>query len=54
MARPRRLRPGAVGLALAAWDIWWRLPPKQRRRLLNLARDNGSRLAAKAMQSRRK
>jgi hypothetical protein len=46
-------RPGAIGLALTAWDIWRRLPPKQRRQMLDIARTHGPRVAAKAMQARR-
>jgi hypothetical protein len=33
---------------VAAWDIWRRLPPQQRRQLLKLARKHGPKLAAKA------
>ena len=34
-------------LALTAYDIWRRLPPRQRRAALALARKHGPRLAAK-------
>jgi hypothetical protein len=46
MARIRR--PGAIGLALTAYDIWRRLPPSQRRRLLGAARKHGPRIAVAA------
>jgi hypothetical protein len=46
-------RAGPFGLALTAWDIWRRLPPKQRKQVLDLARKHGPRVAARAMQARR-
>jgi hypothetical protein len=54
MARLRKLRPGPVGLALAVWDVWRRLPPKQRRQVMSLAREHGPKLAAKAAGARRR
>ena len=54
MARLRSLRPGPVGLALALCDVWRRLPPKQRKQLLGLAREHGPRLAARAVDARRR
>ena len=54
MARFRKLRPGPVGLAIAAWDVWRRLPPKQRKQLLKLAREHGPKLAARAADARRR
>lgn len=45
MARIGKLRPGPVGLAIALWDVWRRLPPKQRRQLMNLAREHGPTVA---------
>jgi hypothetical protein len=41
-------RPGALGLALTAYDLWRRLPEKQRRQLLENGRRHGSRLAVEA------
>jgi hypothetical protein len=44
MARFRRLvtrRAGPVGIALTAWDIWRRIPKKQRKRILRQARRHG-------------
>lgn len=49
MAGPfRKLRPTPWALTIAAWDIWRRLPPQQRRQIMNAARTHGPRLAAKA------
>ena len=45
-------RAGPVGLALTAWDIWRRLPPKQRKQVLDLARKHGPKVAARAMKAR--
>ena len=53
MARIGRLRPGPVGLALTLYDVWRRLPPRQRRQVLDLARKHGPRVAARAMQMRK-
>ena len=50
--RPRLSRRlGPVGLALTAWDIWRRLPPKQRKQVLNVARKHGPKVAAKVLQA---
>jgi hypothetical protein len=46
-------RMGPVGLALTAFDIWRRIPPKHRRRILAEARYHGPRLARAAAQRRR-
>jgi hypothetical protein len=51
--RLRKLRPGPLGLALALWDVYRRLPPKQRKQLLALAREHGPKLAARAAKARR-
>jgi hypothetical protein len=45
---------GAVGLALTAYDIWRRIPPHHRKRLLAEARRHGPRLARAAYDSRRR
>jgi hypothetical protein len=53
--RTRRLvtrRGGPVGLVLTAWDLWRRLPPKQRKQVLDLARKHGPRVAARVLQAR--
>ncbi|HET7043218.1 MAG TPA: hypothetical protein VFI37_00080 [Gaiellaceae bacterium] len=52
MPRVTRLlgrRAGPLGLALTAYDLWRRLPPKQRQRLLAETRKHGPRIAAAAM-----
>jgi hypothetical protein len=54
MARFGKLRPGPVGVAIALYDVWRRLPPKQRRQVLKLARKHGPKAAAKAIELRRK
>ena len=49
-----RLRPTSpIGLALTAYEIWRRLPPRQRRRVLKATRRHGPRIAA-ALLARRK
>jgi len=45
-------RAGPIGIALTAWDLWRRLPPRQRRQLLNLARKHGPEVASRVMQAR--
>ena len=53
-------RVGPIGVALTAWDLWRRIPPKHRKRILAAARKHGptiaSRLAAEfdAAQRRRR
>ena len=53
MARPGRFRPGAVGVAITLYDVWRRLPPKQRKLALQLARKHGPRAASKLIQLQR-
>jgi signal recognition particle receptor subunit beta len=43
-------RAGPVGIALTAYDIWRRLPPKQRKQLLANARKHGPRIASAAVE----
>ena len=43
---PRLLVPTPVGMALIAWSIWQRLPPRARRRAFRLASKHGLRVAA--------
>jgi hypothetical protein len=52
---PRLLRPrvGPLGLALTAYDVWRRLPPRQRKQVLDLARKHGPRVAARVLQMRK-
>jgi hypothetical protein len=42
-------RLGPVGAVLTAWDIWRRLPPKQRKWVAQQARKHGPRLAKQAL-----
>jgi hypothetical protein len=46
---PRRVGP--LGLALTLYDVYRRLPPQQRRQLLDLGRKHGPRIAARAVQA---
>jgi len=43
----------SIGVALMVIDLWRRLPPKRRRKLLTLARRHGPTVARKAYRSRR-
>jgi hypothetical protein len=42
---------GPIGIALTAWDVWRRLPPRQRKQILNLARKHGPMVAARVLQA---
>ena len=44
-------RLGPVGVALTAWDIWRRLPPRQRKQILNVARKHGPKVASKVLKA---
>ncbi len=44
---------GPVTAALAAYDIWRRLPPKQRKWLAQQARYHGPRIAKQALEAQR-
>jgi hypothetical protein len=48
-----RLRPGPVGIALTLFDVWRRLPPRQRKLALDLARKHGPRAASKLIELQR-
>jgi hypothetical protein len=50
----RKFRPTPWALTIAAWDIWRRLPPEQRRQLLLFARRHGPKLASRAAKSARR
>ena len=45
-------RLGPFGIALTAWDVWRRLPPQQRQRIIRAAREHGPRLAGRARKKR--
>jgi hypothetical protein len=49
-----KLRPAPVGMAIALWDVWHRLTPKQRKQVLALARKHGPKVAARIAKSRRR
>jgi hypothetical protein len=53
VARLGRFRPGPVGVAFAMFDLWRRLPPKQRKLALELARKHGPKAAKKLMEFQR-
>ena len=46
-------RLGPVGVALTLWDVWRRLPPKQRRWMMQQARTHGPRIAKQAVTAQR-
>jgi hypothetical protein len=46
---PRVRTLGPAGLAVSAWRLWRRLPPKQRKRVLKQVRKHGPKLAARAV-----
>jgi hypothetical protein len=57
MPRPFRLltrRAGPIGFALTAFDLWRRIPQKQRRQILAATRKHGPRVAAQVMRRRRR
>jgi hypothetical protein len=53
VARFGKLRPGPVGVALTLFDLWRRLPPRQRKLALKLARKHGPKAAAKLLEFQR-
>lgn len=52
MPRAPRLtgRAGPLGLALTAYELWRRLPPKQRQQLLKAMRKHGPKAASKLIE----
>ena len=50
---PRLVRIGPVGAALAAYDVWRRLSPRQRKWLIERARTHGPRIAKQAMKAQK-
>jgi hypothetical protein len=48
-----KLRPTPWALAVAAYDVWRRLPKKQRQQALALARKHGPKVAKQIVKSRR-
>jgi len=54
LPRRYRRRPFYWGTAMLLWDIWRRLPPKQRKIVLAQMRRHGTRVARHALHSRKK
>jgi phosphoglycerate dehydrogenase-like enzyme len=57
MGRMGRLvtrRAGPMGMALTAWDLWRRIPPKHRRRIMQQARKHGPTVARRVAEARRR
>jgi hypothetical protein len=52
MARVGKARPVPLVVALTLYDVWRRLPPKQRKQLLVLARKHGPTVATKVYRLR--
>ncbi|HEX5448930.1 MAG TPA: hypothetical protein VFW85_02590 [Gaiellaceae bacterium] len=47
-------KAGPIGMALMVWDVWRRIPPRQRRWLFSQARTHGPRVAKQVIASRAK
>ena len=52
LAVSRFVAKTSIGLAYSAWKLWRRLPPEQRRLLLEQARRHGPRVAKAALKTR--
>jgi hypothetical protein len=52
MARVGKARPVPLVVALTLYDVWRRLPPKQRKQLIVLARRHGPTVAAQVYKLR--
>ena len=48
MARLGKLRPGPMALAFAMFDLWKRMTPQQRKQVMEILREHGPSVAAKA------
>ncbi len=54
MSAMPRLRPTSpLGVAMTAFELWRRLPPKQRRQVLEATRTHGPKLAAALLAKRK-
>jgi hypothetical protein len=53
MPRSRLTRRVGFGTAFALWDVWRRLPPRQRRWVLQQVRHHGPRIAKQAYSASR-
>jgi hypothetical protein len=47
-------RAGPVGIALTAYDIWRRIPKRQRKQIIAATRKHGPRVASQIIQRRRR
>lgn len=54
MARLRKLRPGPITVTVAAYNLWKRLTPKQRRQIMAMARRHGPTVVKKVTELRRR
>jgi hypothetical protein len=57
MARFGRLltrRAGPIGLAMTAFDVWRRIPPKHRKRIIAGTRKHGPKVAARLIAGRKR
>ena len=52
MVKKLKFRPTPWALAVAAFDVWRRLPPKQRQQALSLARKHGPKVAKQIVKAR--
>jgi hypothetical protein len=50
MARIKR-GAGTLGLAMTIWDVWKRIPPQHRKRLIKQARKHGPKIAQRIVQA---
>jgi hypothetical protein len=48
VARLGKLRPGPMALAFAMFDLWKRMTPQQRKQVMEILREHGPSVAAKA------
>jgi hypothetical protein len=46
-------RVGPIGAALTLWDIWRRLPPRQRKWVAQQVRQHGPRIAKQALNAQK-
>ena len=49
-----RRRVGPLATATLLWDVWKRIPPKQRKQIVDQARTHGPRLIKQAVKARSK
>jgi hypothetical protein len=49
-----RLRPTPFGLALTAFELWQRLPARQRRQVLRVTRTHGPKVVAALLARQRR